>query len=74
MGREVSVVSVKEATGSEIVRVAQDGEIDLIVLPLPVEPPAGGSRLDGRAEYVLDHAHCRVFLAASPRVPQEVEG
>jgi hypothetical protein len=46
----------------------------LIVLPLPPEPAAGQkSRLDDRATYLLDHAHCRVFLAAAPLIPQETD-
>jgi hypothetical protein len=54
--------------------VAQEGQYDLIILPLPEEPPAGQtSRLDARARNVLDRAHCRVFLAAAPRIPQEVD-
>ena len=36
------------------------------------EPAAGQtSRLDERALYLVDHAHCRVFLAAAPHIPRE---
>jgi amino acid transporter len=74
LGRELSVSYVQEDTGEAFVRLAQEGQYDLIILPLPEEPPAGQtSRLDPRAHYVLDRAHCRVFLAASPRIPQEVD-
>ena len=59
---------------SEVVRLAQEGPFGLIIVPVPAEPPAGqASRLDARALYVLDHAHCKVFLAASPLIPQEVD-
>ena len=74
LGRELSVSHVQDDTGEAFVRLAQEGQYDLIILPVPEEPPAGQtSRLDARAHYVLDRAHCRVFLAASPRIPQEVD-
>jgi amino acid transporter/nucleotide-binding universal stress UspA family protein len=74
LGRELSVASAGDSTGPELVRVAQEGEFDLIVLPLPPEPAAGQkSRLDDRAAYLLEHAHCRVFLAAAPPIPQETD-
>jgi hypothetical protein len=74
LGRDLAVSEMKEATGAEVVRLAQEGEYDLIILPVPPEAPAGRqSRLDERAHYVLDHAHCRVFLAAAPLIPQEVD-
>jgi amino acid transporter len=74
LGRELSVTGLKENTGEALVRLAQEGRYDLIILPVPEEPPPGqASRLDARAHYVLDRAHCRVFLAAAPRIPQEVD-
>jgi amino acid transporter len=74
LGRELAVSYVQGDTSEALVRLAQEGQYDLIILPLPEEPPAGQtSRLDARAHYVLDRAHCRVFLAASPRIPQEVD-
>jgi amino acid transporter len=74
LGRELSVTYVMEDTGEAIVRLAQEGQYDLIILPIPEEPPPGQtSRLDRRSHHVLDRAHCRVFLAASPRIPQEVD-
>jgi amino acid transporter len=73
LGREVSVLEAKGPTGEEVVRLALAGRYDLIILPVPAEPPPGQkSRLDGRAGFVLDHAHCRVFLAGTPLIPHEV--
>jgi amino acid transporter len=74
LGRELAVNYIQDDSGEAFVRLAQEGQYDLIILPLPDEPPAGQtSRLDARIHYVLDRAHCRVFLAASPRIPQEVD-
>jgi amino acid transporter/nucleotide-binding universal stress UspA family protein len=73
LGREVRLVTLKSSAGEEVVRVAKEGQYDLIILGLPAEPPAGQSgRLDARTLFVMDHAHCRVFLAAAPLIPREV--
>jgi amino acid transporter/nucleotide-binding universal stress UspA family protein len=73
LGRTVSVLSLAQDTGEEIVRVAKEGQYDLIVLGLPAEPlPGQNGRLDARAQFVMDRAHCRVFLAAAPLIPSEV--
>jgi len=73
LGRTVSLLSLPDGTGEEVVRAAKDGQYDLIVLGLPTEPPPGQSgRLDARAQFVMDRAHCRVFLAAAPLIPREV--
>jgi nucleotide-binding universal stress UspA family protein len=73
LGRELKVIQLKTGTGQEIVERARTDEYDLIILPLPAETPADplGS-LDERAKYVVRRAHCRVFLAATPGIPQEV--
>jgi amino acid transporter/nucleotide-binding universal stress UspA family protein len=73
LGRTISRLDLKNHSGEDIVRAARDGQYDLIVLGLPMEPAAGhGGRVDARAQYVMDHAHCRVFLAAAPLIPREV--
>jgi hypothetical protein len=74
LGRELVVCAGDDVTGEGISRLAQDGQYDLIIVPVPPEPlPGQTSRLDARALYLLDRAHCRVFLAASPQIPQEVD-
>jgi len=73
LGRDVPLVSLTSSSGEEIVRVAKEGQYDLLVVGLPTEPTAGqNGRVDARARYVMDRAHCRVFLAAAPLIPREV--
>lgn len=73
LGRDVHVQDGKNASGPNLVRLAEEGGYDLIILPLPSELPQGTAvPLDERTSYVLHHAHCRVFLAGTPGIPQEV--
>jgi hypothetical protein len=45
----------------------------LIVLPLaPDQAAAPQGLLDDRAGYLLRHAHCPIFLATLPIIPDEV--
>jgi amino acid transporter/nucleotide-binding universal stress UspA family protein len=73
LGREVGEQVFGDRWGEEIVRLAEEGHYDLIVLPFSPQP-RGGSKLprDEQIEHVLDHAHCRVFLAMAPVIPTEV--
>jgi amino acid transporter/nucleotide-binding universal stress UspA family protein len=74
LGRELEILQVGAERGPEIVQLAWQGKYDLIVLPLPEELPEGPNQfLDKDSQYILRHAHCRVFLAAVPAIPQEVE-
>jgi amino acid transporter/nucleotide-binding universal stress UspA family protein len=73
LGRELRVIQMAKDTGEEIVRQAREGQFDLIILPLSLEAAVGiGAAFDDRNKYVLQHAHCRVFLATPPLIPQEV--
>jgi amino acid transporter/nucleotide-binding universal stress UspA family protein len=73
LGRDVRLVTLGSSGGEEIVRVAKEGQYDLIVLGVPTEPlPSQSGRVDDRARFVMDRAHCRVFLAAAPLIPREV--
>jgi amino acid transporter len=73
LGREVHIRSLPEFTGAALVRMAEEEGQDLIILPLPAEMPVGPSvPLDDLTNHVLHHAHCRVFLASTPGIPQEV--
>jgi amino acid transporter/nucleotide-binding universal stress UspA family protein len=76
LGRELTVQTVNGSWGQEIVRLARENQDDLIILPLPAERPVGAAMpwWDEGVQHVLDHAHCKVLLAASPLIPQEVEG
>jgi amino acid transporter/nucleotide-binding universal stress UspA family protein len=71
--REVPVHEVKGDVAEGVVRLAREGGYDLIVVPLPAELPARPSEpLDARSAYILQHAHCPVFLGGLPLVPNEV--
>ncbi len=73
LGRELLVIGLPAPNGPAIVERASKDEYDLIVLPLSGEStnnPLG--TLDDRARYIVQNAHCRVFLAVHPVIPQEV--
>jgi amino acid transporter/nucleotide-binding universal stress UspA family protein len=73
LGRALSVLDLKSADGPEIVRRAREDQYDLIILPVPGESAADSVLpLDPRTRHVISHAHCRVFLATAPVIPQEV--
>jgi amino acid transporter len=73
LGRDVRIESAKDVSGPALVQLAQEGAYDLIILPLPPElPQTSAVPLDERTNHVLRHAHCRVFLASTPGIPQEV--
>jgi amino acid transporter/nucleotide-binding universal stress UspA family protein len=73
LGRDLLVQSLKGDAGPELVRLAHEGRYDLIVLPLPPETfPGEMLHLAPWLHYILRHAHCQVFLASPPLVPQEV--
>jgi amino acid transporter len=69
LGRELQVISLPASDGPAIVDKASKDQYDLIILPLSEEVPNG---LDERARYIVRNAHCRVFLAAHPTIPNEV--
>jgi amino acid transporter len=74
LGRQVEVHPLPVDSGPEVVRLAQQGKYDLIIMSLPHEKPADQvGMLNERTQHVLRYAHCRVFLAAPPTIPQEVE-
>jgi amino acid transporter len=73
LGRDLGTLPLKTGEGVEIVQAAREQEYDLIILPLPFESPGNPlGDLDARSRYILQHAHCRVFLASTPAIPQEV--
>jgi hypothetical protein len=73
LGRDISVHAAGDGSGAALVHLAQEERYDLIVIPLPPELPDGARLpLDELTNHVLRHAHCRVFLAATPGIPQEV--
>jgi amino acid transporter/nucleotide-binding universal stress UspA family protein len=73
LGRHLQVFEPAGDAPAEIVRLAREGQYDVIILGLPQETSGGlASLVDRRAEYLLKNAHCRVFLAAAPQIPQEI--
>jgi amino acid transporter/nucleotide-binding universal stress UspA family protein len=71
--RDVPLHEVNGDVGEAVVRLAREGGYGLIVAPLPPEMPARPNEpLDRRSAYILQHAHCPVFLGARPLVPHEV--
>ena len=52
---------------AELVRLARETQADLLILP------RGENRngADAQAEYVERHAHCPVFIAVPPAIPEE---
>jgi hypothetical protein len=73
LDRPLLVHTLKTGDGPEIVELARAEQYDLIVLPLPAESPSDPlGHLDERGKYIVRHAHCRVFLATTPVIPQEV--
>ena len=73
LGRELQVHSPVDKLGPEIVEVAHEGHYDLIILALSAEwSHSSSSARTPWTDYVLQHAHCLVFLAAPPVLPPEV--
>ena len=54
--------------GAELVERAREAQADLIILP---RPAGGNGKLDPQSAFVLREAHCLVFLAAPPAIPDE---
>jgi amino acid transporter len=73
LGREIALHSAHHNDlAPEIIRLAQEGKYDLVILGTTPEPDAGQSQpLD--IAHVVRHAHCRVFIATPPTLPQEPE-
>jgi amino acid transporter/nucleotide-binding universal stress UspA family protein len=70
LGREMAIHMLPGEYGTELVQLARETETDLLILPRP-ELRGNGHASDGQADYVLRHAHCPVFLAAPPPIPDE---
>ena len=74
LGREVEVHTASGDWSAEVVRIAHEGNYDLIILPLPTERPEGSLQpWDTTIDRILRDAHCRVFLASPPSIPHEVD-
>jgi hypothetical protein len=70
----LQIHELKGDPAPEIVRLAREGEFDLLILALPSELPAGPTLpLDELTTFILHQAPCRVCLIAPPPIPQEPE-
>jgi amino acid transporter len=73
LDRPLNVHALQIVDGPAIVELARSELYDVIVLPLPAESPADPlGHLDERGKYIVRHAHCRVMLASTPVIPDEV--
>jgi amino acid transporter/nucleotide-binding universal stress UspA family protein len=73
LGRDLQVIELPIPSGPAIVERASKDQYDLIILPLSDETPNNPlGTLDERTNYIIRNAHCRIFLAAHPVIPQEV--
>ena len=73
LGRGLTVLSLAKTDGPAIVEKLRQDQYDLVILPLSDESPSSlVGAIDERTKYILRHAHCRVFLASAPGIPQEV--
>ncbi len=74
LGREMSVVTLTDDIGPEIVKRARDGHYNLIVLAKHERLSEGDDESTAPwIDFVIDHAHCTVFPASPPAIPMEVD-
>lgn len=76
LGRELTVHIVPSGDpGAELVELARESKYDLLIYPRASER---GTSKNGEADetthFLLEHAHCPVFIAAAPTIPAEVTG
>jgi len=73
VGRGLTVLDLPKADGPAIVERLRQDQYGLVILPLAEESSSNlTGALDERGRYILEYAHCRVFLAPAPGIPQEV--
>ena len=73
LGRDVRLLSERPQTGPEIVRLAREGNYDVLVLPWPgAEWTPSAASSDDWLNHVRQNAPCSIFLAAHPVIPREV--
>jgi amino acid transporter/nucleotide-binding universal stress UspA family protein len=67
LGRELVIHSLQADYAAELVRLARETQADLLILPRA----EGRNGADPQTEYVEKHAHCPVFIAVPPAIPEE---
>ncbi len=74
LGREMNVLTIGGDTAPEIVRCAREGQYNLIIASMPTRwADDTGNPTAPWLDYLLEHAHCPVFLASPPAIPTEVD-
>lgn len=72
IARPVQLLPLGAEPGPDVVRLAKDGDYDLIILAPPEEATGPGPvPLAGWMEHVLRNAHCRVLVASTVALPQQ---
>ena len=67
LGRKVKVLGDQQQDGPDIVRLAQEGNYNLIVLPTTGESRTLSAAVqDDWASFVLQNTPCSIFLASHP--------
>ncbi len=74
LGRIVQILALETQSGPNIVRLANEGNYDVLVVPWPEESHFPTSDDRTWIGHVLLHASCSVFLATHPAVPREIVG
>jgi amino acid transporter len=73
LGRKLEVLALKDGEPeADLIRLARDGNYDLMVVSTTSEPPPGLKR-PLNVDYLVHNAPCRLFLSAPPAIPQEPE-
>jgi nucleotide-binding universal stress UspA family protein len=68
LGRDITIDTFGPDYAAELVERARENQADLIVLPRSL---GLNGKVDAQSERVLKDAHCLVFLAAPPTIPDE---
>lgn len=68
LGRELAIDTFGVEFAPELAERAQEAQADLIIVP---RPPSSNGRLDSQCERLIHDAHCLVFLASPPTIPDE---
>jgi hypothetical protein len=68
LGRDLGIDIFGANYAAELVERAREAQADLIILP---RPPGVNGKLDDQTEHILRDAHCLVFLATPPTIPDE---
>jgi amino acid transporter/nucleotide-binding universal stress UspA family protein len=68
LGRDIAIDTLGREYGAELVERAREAGADLIILP---RTPGANGKFEAQSERVLKDAHCMVFLAAPPAIPEE---